>query len=390
MKPTQNQIKNWQKLFKEIPVSINNFYGDPLIQWSNTVKKLNQLKQAGHTGPIGIITKGKITTEKAAILSNLTQQGLKITVLISISEMPQFEKVGHAHRYENIRILNQYNIRNIAYFRPLTPPYNTSKEVIDSVFAKLNQVGAKVVVASGFRGDDNIVKDMAPDEVIEWTMRVKLMTKDVYNLLKENASQYGIKLFTRTACAVSYLCGDEKVYNPYYNSPNLVKCNELNCPLQKSCKAPLSPKKDSLELVKYLGYDVKVTCQDCNQKCNVQPDKRLNCPSCCTTCYILKIPRIEVSGKVGLGDLTFIRFITGMLTMQKGLADDGDKNIAKISFPNFPKIQGLQCLNSWFPYAHVGDTCFNCQYCIEKYYSHKRKNFGLVPEKIINLITKEI
>ena len=37
------QYQEWRKLFSDIPVAVNNFYGDPLIQRDNTVEKLMYL-----------------------------------------------------------------------------------------------------------------------------------------------------------------------------------------------------------------------------------------------------------------------------------------------------------------------------------------------------------
>ena len=58
------QWYEWRKLFSDIPVAVNNFYGDPLIQWDNTVEKLMYLLSQGHKGIVSIITKGKFTPSK--------------------------------------------------------------------------------------------------------------------------------------------------------------------------------------------------------------------------------------------------------------------------------------------------------------------------------------
>ncbi|MDD4289838.1 MAG: hypothetical protein PHH83_00995 [Patescibacteria group bacterium] len=383
------KYNNWKKLLRQIPVSINNFYGDPLIQWEDTVSKLQELKKTKHSGPIGIITKGKITQFHAKTLSDFVKSGLKIIVLVSISELPQFEKVGTEHRYENIRILNKYSILNIAYIRPLTPPYNTSQIILDKIFKKLSNVGAKTVVASGFRGDDKLIAEMSPDKKIQWALRVKIMTKDVYKILKDNSFKYNIKFFTRTSCAISYLLGDKVTYNPYYNSPNLVHCEELNCSMRNTCKSPTEPKKHSIGFLKFLGYDVEFINGNTNIKCGVNPDNRLKCPSCCTTCFMLNCPRIVVKNKnINLGDLTFIRFVSGIISMQPGKKDDGNKDVGVVSFPNFKNISGMQCLNTWWPYARVGDTCFDCKYCIEKYYGSNRREYGFPPVQLLDKILK--
>jgi hypothetical protein len=388
MKISNEKIKQWEKLLRRIPVSVNNFYGDPLIQWQDTVKKLDDLHNTKHEGPVGIITKGIITENHAKKLSEFIAKGLNIIVLVSISELPQFEKIGTDHRYENIKLLNKHAIPNIAYIRPLIPPYNTSEKIIKRMFKKLNKAGSKVVVVSGFRGDDGIIKDTNPDEKVEFVLRVKVMTKDVYSFVKESASKYNIHLFTRTACAVSYLVGDKNPYNPYYYSPNLVNCDELKCPLRKTCKPTTEPRSGSMEFIKFLGYKAELMGGNCDARCQVKPDNRLKCPSCCTTCFFIEGPRISVKGKIRLGDLTFIRFITGMLAMQPGRRDDESRDIAKVSLPKFPEIKKIECLNSWWPYAHTGDKCFGCNYCIEKYYGTSRRNFGFPPAQLIKKIFK--
>ncbi len=373
---------------RNMPVSINNFYGDPTIQWEDTILKLKNLAATKHSGPIGIITKGKITEKHAQELVCFVKAGLKIVVLISISELPQFENVAMEHRYENIRVLNQFNIPNIAYIRPLTPPHNTNPEIIEKICQKLKKVGAKALVVSGFRGDENLVKDMNPDETVEWVLRVKVMTKDVYENFKKYCEELGLQLFTRTSCAVSAVLGDKVTYNPYYYSPNLVHCEELHCPLSDTCKPVTQTREDSLDLVRFLGYDVEFIEGNCADRCHISPENRLKCFSCCTTCFHLKGNRLVVKNAKSLGDLTFIRFLTGILTIQPGKNDSGEKEIGLINLPAFSEIKDIQCLNSWWPYAKIGDRCFGCSYCIEKYYGNKRKEFGFPPAELLDRIIR--
>jgi len=379
--------KKWLKLLREIPVSVNNFYGDPLIQWQDTCQKLEKLISDKHRGPVSIITKGRIFDEQAKQLKKYSDAGLNLVVLLSISELPQYESVGMEHRYTNIAVLNKYGVKVIVYLRPMVPPYNTSLKVINKIFRKLNKNGAKYVVASGFRGDKSIVDDMSPEKTNEWVLRVKLMSKDVYSYLKLNASKYNMHLFTRTSCGVDAILGNKSTYNPYYYSPNLVHCQDLNCPLKDVCKPVVKPKEGSLDFLKYLGYEIELEKGDCSLRCKTEPEKRLNCRSCCTTCFMLKVPRLIIKNKnVNLGDLTFARFITGMLVTKDGVVDNGDKNIALVKLPKFSDIDNIHCLNSWWPYAHVGDKCFDCKYCIERYYKSSRRDFGFSPAELIGKI----
>ena len=45
-------------VFTNIPVAVNLFYGDPLLQIDNTINYLRRLEKAGHKGPVVIVTKG--------------------------------------------------------------------------------------------------------------------------------------------------------------------------------------------------------------------------------------------------------------------------------------------------------------------------------------------
>ena len=383
----QENKKVWSTLLLDFPVAINNFYGDPLIQWENTCKRLNILVEQKHIGPVGIITKSKITDNRINDLVDFRNKGLNIVVLCSISELVDFEKAPHDYRYENIRKLNTAGIPNIAYIRPMVPPYNTSPGTIDHIISNLAKVHADAVCLSGFRGDDELVNDMSPDDKLEWTMRVKLLSKDVYERFKVGAEANNMHLFLRTACAVAYVLGLKSPFNPYYNSPNLCKCSELNCPLLSTCKRSTDVKDGSLEFLSFLGFDVEIQYKDGNELCYVEGDNRLGCLSCCTTCYNLKVPRLYVKNKdINLGTLTFIRFLTGMLTVQDNVRDFGDKDIGFVKLPNFPEIDDFVCLNTWAAYSQHGNKCFDCTYCIEKYY--KGRDCNTTPLDLLNRIEK--
>jgi len=332
--------------------------------------------------------KGKLDERKVAELKEKKEKGLNLVILISISELTELEGTGSVHRYENIRMLNEAGVPAIAYIRPMMPPFNTSEEVIGKIFSQLKEAGCTSAVASGFRGDEALVERLSPDERVQWAMRVKVMPGEIFKRIKKYAEANNIQLFTRTACAVSAATGGERTYNPYYNSPNLVKCTELNCPIQDTC-APLSePKEGSLELIKRLGFDVEFVPSANGKACGVSGEDRLRCPSCCTTCYFSSnIPHLLVRGNVNLGDLAFIRFTTGMMAMQPGRNDDGSKEIGKITFPDYPEIDNAQALNSWWPLSRNIEKCFGCKYCIvSEYYNETKENtdVGFPPSELVD------
>jgi len=390
-----NNYETWSDLLRSIPVAVNNFYGDPVIQWSDTVETLEKLAASRHIGPIGIITKGRLCDKHMVDIVRFRDAGLRLVFLISISELPDLEGTGGEHRYENIRRLTEVGVPAIAYVRPLVPPYNTSEEKIEKIFKSVAAAGGKSAVISGFRGDEALIERMSPDERTEWALRVKVIPREVYERVERLSRQYGVQLFTRTACAVAGALGEVRTYNPYYNSPNLVKCTELNCPLRATCGAPAEPKPGSLELLRYLGYEVEFVPAKSGGLCQVDGADRLKCPSCCTTCW--KTPEtahVRVGGEVRLGDLAFIRFITGIMAMQPGRNDAGDKDVGKIMFPNFPEIVNIQGLNSWWPISRNTDKCFGCKYCIVSEYYNQNEigaRTGFPPVELLNkILGKEV
>lgn len=376
-------------LLRQIPVSVNNFYGDPTLQWGDTLAKLEDLVLTGHIGPVGIILKGRLTPRHCAELAGYQARELKLVIFVSISELRDMEKVGHEHRYENIRLLRQAGVSAVGYVRPLAPPYNTSPEIIDTIFRRLGEAGCEAAVAAGFRGDDHLVAEMQPEQVVQWVIRVKQMTPAIWQAVSESSRRHGIQLFTRTSCAVDYLLGNKQTYNPYFTSPRLVKCEAVGCPLRATCgKGRIEPRAGSLEFLRHLGYEVEYRegaygCE-AQQLCHVEPHNRLACKSCCTTCFMLgSNPHIEVGGQVNLGDLTFIRFVSGILASQPGCRDTGALDVGTVRFPAFSHLEGMQCLNSWWPIARVGRKCFDCRYCIEKYYGSQRTEIGFSPVRLL-------
>jgi len=385
---SEEQKERWRVILRQVPVVVNNFYGDPVVQWRNTLDKLRRLEESRHSGAVGIILKGKLTPEKVAELREKKDNGLNLVTLISISELPDMEGTGSEHRYENIRLLEEAGIPAIAYIRPMIPPFNTSEEVVNDIFTRLGEVGCRMAVTSGFRGDETLVSKLSADEHVQWAMRVKVMPGEIYQRIKRHAQASGVQLFTRTACAVSAATGESRTYNPYYNSPNLVKCSELNCPIQETCAPLPAPREGSLELIRHLGFDAEFIPASRGVACGISGEDRLKCPSCCTTCYFSSnIPHILVKSKANLGDLAFVRFVTGMMAMQPGRNDDGSKDVGRVTFPAFPEIADAQALNSWWPMSRNIKKCFGCKYCIvSEYYNETGQDteVGFPPAELVD------
>lgn len=351
-------------MFRRVPVSVNCFYGDPTLQWGDTLSKLRDLEKTGHTGPVSIITKGSIGPARAKELAALSLPGL--LVIVSISELPEeIEGVGHEHRYRTLASLREAGVRCFAAVRPITPPYNTSEEVIERIFQRLQAVGCETACVSGFRGNDALIETMKPAEILQWSLRVKQMTG--FDNILSIARQHGVQVFTRVACAVSALLGRKGTYNPYWGSPQLVRCKEIECPLQTTC-GPVEPDPDMVDWLINRNFDLVVE-EGERACCSFSSDNRLSCKSCCTTCWVQRQPRVIVRNARTLGDLTFVRFaLGGTLATRHGMVDGGETNVGQVSILQERTGLNIQCINSWFVYATTLDHCFDCKYCIASIY----------------------
>jgi len=391
----ESKTAAYEKLLRELPVTLNNLIPDPLIQWKNTLEKLESLVKTGHTGPVSIITKGALNPKKCELLKEFKNKGLNLVVLCSISELQEMEAAPMEPRYKNIKLLNEVGVPAIGYIRPLMPPHNTDYETLTKIFKNLRDAGCKAAVVSGFRGDENLIEKMGKTDKVKHVLRVKLMYQDLWKDVLELSKEFEVQLFTRTSCAVDFLLGNHVTFNPYYNSPKLAKCKEVNCPIRETCKGPTEPKKDSLDFLSLLGYDVVFEKGNgCTNLCQVSPDNRTKCKSCCTTCYFLEgNPRLLVKGDVNLADLSFIRFLSGITAQQPGVNDTGSKDIANVRFPNFPELFGkVQVQNTWWVMANSKESkCYACKYCIvEGYYNeYESGEVGFAPAELFSILLKE-
>ncbi|MBU2542275.1 hypothetical protein KJ785_01795 [Patescibacteria group bacterium] len=380
---TTSPLTTVGRALRAMPVSVNCYYGDPSLQWQDTLAKLERLAETGHTGPISIITKGSIGPERARQLSDLTLPGL--VVMVSISGLgSEFEGCGHSHRYKSIRNLRDAGVNVFAAVRPLTPPYNTSEEVLTGIFQNLQAAGCEVACVSGFRGDESLVEAMGPEEGTEWVLRVKQMTG--FDLVVRIAREHGVRLFTRVNCAVSFLTRRDKPFNPYWGSPQLVRCETIECPMRGTC-GPTEPAPVLLDWLRSIGYELDYEPAH-RARCGFSSDDRLNCQSCCTTCFVQRQPRVVVRNARTLGDLTFCRFILGgTLCVRPGMVDGGDLDVGHVKVLQDAVGGGmnLHCLNSWWPWSAQLEKCFGCKYCILHHYTD-RSSVGCAPADLENMV----
>ena len=80
--------QEWEKLLRDLPVSINNL-ADPSILRVSTEAKLNQLVADKHTGAVAIITKGDLSSPWWKERLKYWANNLNLFVFASISHLPK-------------------------------------------------------------------------------------------------------------------------------------------------------------------------------------------------------------------------------------------------------------------------------------------------------------
>lgn len=374
------------QLFSDMPVAINNYYGDPTVQWDNTIRKVQRLNRDQHQGPVAILTRGYISLQKAKELREAGQHLKNMILIVSISGLPKsIEPVEEEPRYLTIKNAVACQIPVMTCLRPIIPSLNGTREIMEPIFRKVSDAGCKHIVVSGFRGNDDIIENVTPEEKHVWVQRVKLMFPEMAKLLQELADTYNIELSKRVSCGVTRTLGHSTSYNPYYYSPELAGC--AACPIAATCGPRTSPKPGAVEVLKNLGYKIRLLNEKSDKTlCSVRPNNRLNCPSCCTCCFMLPNQQLYVDNdNITLGDLTFIRFLTGVMAVKHDVTDNS-RNSGEVNFPNLKTYRPVHTVNSWYVLSRNVEKCYACSYCIVQAYDVDNREFGLFPSELAQLV----
>jgi hypothetical protein len=368
--------EEWLRLLRDLPVSVNNL-ADPSILRESTAAKLNQLVSDHHTGPVALITKGDLSSPWWRERLKYWAANLNLFVFASISHLPkEMEPAPTESRYKTLSAARESGAKAIAYIRPIIHTLNDDPRVIKEMFTRSVDAGCHAVVSSGFRGDEQVVRDAgmqgisAPDNQ-EWMRTLKITPQATSGYMRELAQWLKVPYWTRTQCAVTALSEKKRSLSPYYNAPNFVDCN--SCPISDSCAGTaqfVQPVPHSVELLRYLGFQVEVhTASERYQKCAVEV--RSQCSLCCTNCPKapdMGMPYINIrtwdNKMPSWGEMSFARFITGgMLATDPAIPPGENSNIRL--HPRFGLANDLYAVNSWMVWSEYipKNKCLKCAYC---------------------------
>jgi len=219
--------------FNRVPVAINLFYGDPMIQIDHTLALLCKLNDAHHAGPVVIITKGDYVE-----YPKYTDFNLDLHFAFSTFGVDSPLDGGSMRQFEsNLDLATSIGKHRCSIeFRPIVCGINDTPAVIDSVMALAIKYGLPVGY-SGLQGK--------PGTVAAWdeTTRQLLKPYPESNLgykkyLPDKVDTYirsfGHPVFRKTSCLISYVHDMSRDYNAHYYRPNEMGCT--TCPMFLKCR----------------------------------------------------------------------------------------------------------------------------------------------------------
>ena len=222
--------------FTNIPVAVNLFYGDPLLQIDNTINYLKKLEGVKHKGPVIIITKGDF--RKFPDISF----NLDLHIAFSTFGVDSPLDGNTMERFENNLKETKKRKNNYKYsieYRPIIYNVNDSVEAFDRVFTLAKEYNLAIGY-SGLQGKPESVKiwqeqgiKLNPYPGYKFGHK-KIIDSKVMELFEKMASNYNVPVFRKTSCLFSYVHDLPRDYNAHYYRPTELNCN--NCIMQEKCK----------------------------------------------------------------------------------------------------------------------------------------------------------
>lgn len=294
--------------FTNIPVAVNLFYGDPLLQIDNTVSYLRKLEESKHKGPVIIITKGdysKFPDEKFDLDLHIAFSTFGVDSPLDGNTMERFEN----NLKETKKRVNNYKY-SIEY-RPIIYNVNDSVEAFDRVFSLAKEYGLAIGY-SGLQGKPESVKiwkeqgiDLKPYPGFKFGHK-KIIDAKIMELFEKMAQNYNVPVFRKTSCLFSYVHGLPRDYNAHYYRPTELGCN--NCPMQEKCKAFKNNLPLESDLHDIIPFDYEIINKK-NHECILKQKGICEFPT--EDCSHISGNIIHISQNLTTSDVRVIKWLTG-------------------------------------------------------------------------------
>jgi hypothetical protein len=221
-----------------IPVAVNNSYGDPGLQWDNTLCKLENLAVCGHEGIVGLITKSKMMKDMARHIRSLP---LDICMLQSLSGLPyDIEHVKYENSLESVTNCVDSGLNCVVYLRPIIKGINDDQEKIKGLIHDIRMTGCQTMAYSGLATSPEIIRQLEQRSGYQFKddEKMSLLDKTVEpglrDMIENAANDEGLDVFRHTSCAVSSATKKDHDYNHHFGfCQGSSGCS--GCPMSRKC-----------------------------------------------------------------------------------------------------------------------------------------------------------
>lgn len=295
-------------IFTNLPVAVNLFYGDPLLQIDNTVNYLRKLEEAEHKGPVIIVTKGdfsKFPDERFNLDLHIAFSTFGVNSYLDGSSMERFE-----NNLKQIE-LRKNNYKYSIEYRPIVYNVNDTVEAFEKVFTLAKKYNLAVGY-SGLQGKPESVKiwqekkiNLQPYPGYKFGHK-KIIDDKVVMLFEKMAKYFNVPVFRKTSCLFSYVHGFERDYNAHYYRPNEMGCN--NCIMKDKCmnfKKNLSLDNNLDEVIPFKYEIINKQKHECILK------KKGICEYPTEDCSNISGNVIHISKMLTTSDVRVIKWLTG-------------------------------------------------------------------------------
>ena len=211
------------KLFRNLPVAVNLFYGDPILQLDNTINFLENLNDDNHNGIVALITKGKLV--------NLPKFDINLHIGITIGP----DKISQDNFEYNLDLASKSGYKFSIEYRPICKNINNSDKFIEYVISKAKEYNT-CLSYSGLqlppKGIDN--DKYKPYDNRKFNSQ-KYIGKDIENKIQQISNQYNVNVFKKSSCLISFMHNLNRDYNAHFLKPKGVGCSK--CPNLSKCSS---------------------------------------------------------------------------------------------------------------------------------------------------------
>jgi hypothetical protein len=295
--------------FTKIPIAINLFYGDPLIQKDLTLKYLLELEKENHQGPVVIITKGLL---KHFDLPDDLELDLHLAFsTFGIWWGNNYDDFSHSITERNIETFKRryYKYHKSIEFRPICYGINDSPEIIENVF-KLAYNNNMAIGYSGLQGVPELVKywdenniDLKPYPGFKFGHK-KSISNEVQQIFDEFSDKYKVPIFRKTSCLISYTHNLERDYNAHYYRPTEMNCDK--CVMKSKCFSFKDNQQTDFKDI--VPFDFEII-EKQNHECILK--KKNICEFPTDDCSKISGKIIKIDKKLTTADVRVIKWLTG-------------------------------------------------------------------------------